>query len=292
MRSAIAAVSVFCLAVPAIVVGTARRAQGQPEEQAQERAQEPPQNQQAPHQVTPGQAEDDRAAEERQEIEQAAPDRTPSDVHTYKIQPVDDGTFRYEGRAFSAVIQPDGTVEFHTKHVAIHTGTGDFLTGMNDGRNPKNWPIWPVPLPTQFRPTLYDEREQLQKTLTPLIPVAEPIIIDPGIRYDLSDEYARARGQDPYEAEKVTFLNDTFDMRMKLAGRFHKQALHDALDALPDRLQLIWTDPHLTPAERRQIIYVLWDETADDAGGAAARKIITAFVDENFTPADAARFKE
>jgi len=271
MKSAIAAVSVLCLATPAIVVGTGHRAY------AQESAE--------------GRAEDDRAAEERSEIKQAYPDRTPSDVHTYKIQPVSDGTFRYEGRAFSAVIQPDGTVQFHTKHFASHTGTGDFLTGADDGRNPKTWPVWPVPLPTEFRPTLYDEREQLQKSFVPLIPVAEPIIIDPQVRYDLTDEWARAHGQEPYASERIAFMNDTFDLRMKLAAHWHSQALREALDALPDRLQLIWNDPQLSPAERRQIIYLLWDETTDDGGGAAARKIIATFVDEHFAPADVAHFK-
>ena len=146
-----------------------------------------------------------------------------------------------------------------------------------------------MPLPSTVRPTLYDEREQLQKSLTPLIPVAEPIIINPGGRFDLSDEYARAKGQEPYEAE-IAFVNDTFDFRMRLAAREHTQVLREALDALPDRLEMIWSDPQLSPAERRQIIYVLWEETADDDGGAAARGIISTFVDENFTAEQAERF--
>src|SRR5437868_5387 len=59
---------------------------------------------------------------------------------------------------------------------------------------------------------------------------------------------------------------------------------------LPDRLNEIWSAPGLTPAERRQVIYLLWQETTTDQVGTSARRIIAEFAEKNFPAGEAQRF--
>src|SRR6185295_9396477 len=200
----------------------------------------------------------DARADDRAEARREGTDRTPSDVHRYVLRPVDDGTFLYDGLGFSAVIERDGSVVFHPEHWSPRTRIGEIITGTGSGRGPETWP---VPLPSGYRPTPYDDRERQLNAVTPTIPVAAPIFVDAGGRFDLSDEYARKMGADPYRDAKVAFLSDTFDFRTKLAARWHREATAAALDELPDRLNVIWTASGLSAAERQRVIHLLWEET-------------------------------
>src|SRR4051812_17313551 len=103
----------------------------------------------------------DARGDDRAEARRAGPDRTPSDVHNYALRPVDDGTFLYEGNGFSAVIQRDGAVEFHPEHWKTRTAVGEAITNTGRGWQPK---AWPVPLPSEYRPTWYDDRERQLRT--------------------------------------------------------------------------------------------------------------------------------
>jgi hypothetical protein len=222
------------------------------------------------------------------EIRREGPDRTPSDVHQYLLRPLDDGTFFYDGLGFSAVIAKDGAVEFHSKEWTPRSRFVDIITNTGEGRKPL---VWPYPLPSGYRVTPYDYREEQVNALRPELPAAEPIFVDAGGRFDITDAYASARGQNLYTSAEITFLSDTFDLRMKMAAQSQRQILSQALAELPDRLNVIWTDPQLSPAERRQVIYLLWQETASDETGAGARQIIAAFAAKNFPPAEAQRFE-
>lgn len=264
------------LLMPAALTGRAQAQSGPAAEEPQPAATQPAATQPAATRFAPT----------------ATPDTAPrtSDTHRYALRPISDGTFFYQGPGFTATIAADGAVVFHPVHWKVTTELGDLITGQGDARNPATWGAWPVPLPPDWRPTPYDNRERLQDSLTPEIPVAQPIFVDPGGRFDLSDEYARQVGTDPYLEAKTWFLSDTFDFRMRLAARQHRQALGAALAELPSELESIARDPRFSPPERRQIIYLIWHETSDDAGGAQARQIIESFVRQTFPPADAARF--
>jgi hypothetical protein len=213
---------------------------------------------------------------------------TPSDVHRYLLRPASDGTYAYDGPQFSATITQDGTVSFHAKRGQPRSRLGEIISGQGEGRQPEDWPIVQ---PTPMRPTPYDDREtgrDLDPIGAPRIPLAEPIFIDSGLRFDLTDEYARRMGADPLRDAKAAFLADTFDFRTGLASRQHQQALAQ----LPAELEAIWRDQRFSPAERRQIIYFIWQETSDDDAGKQARQIIQAYARRTFSPGDAARFKE
>lgn len=207
----------------------------------------------------------------------------PADVHRYQLQPASDGTYLYSAAGFTATIAVDGTVTFHSASLTPRSRLAEILTNTGEGRRAEPWPI---PEPTYDRPTPYDNRDRQLDPFTPTIPLAEPIFVDTGARFDLAEVYGRALGQDPYRDAKAAFLADTFDFRMGLAARQRRQAMAD----LPTRLREIWTDPSFSPAERRQIIYLLWRETSDEPQGQAARQIIRSFAEQNFPPAEAARF--
>ena len=51
-----------------------------------------------------------------------------------------------------------------------------------------------------------------------------------------------------------------------------------AARALPRHLQAIWDDRARGAADRRKLLFALWDECADDENGAAARATIIEFV--------------
>ncbi len=216
--------------------------------------------------------------------------RTAPDRGHYVLRSAKDGTYVYKEPGFTANVAADGTVTFHEPNWVPRSHTMDIITGRNDGRKPE---IWPVPLPAETRPTLYDLRDQklLLDPMRPEIPVAEPIFADVGLRADITDQYTRLMGGDPYGPQKAAFLAGTFDVRMKMAAQQHRANVSTALDDLSRELAAIWADARFSPAERGHIIYLLWLDTSEsDADGLRARRIIQDFARRNLPPAQAARF--
>jgi len=223
----------------------------------------------------------------------AAPDRG-----HYVLRSAADGTYVYREAGFSALVAADGTVTFHEANWTPHSTTYEILTrpeGWNEilhNRGPGWKPeVWPVPLPAETRPTIYDLREQEMDSLRPELPVAEPIFADPGLRADLTDQYTRLMGDDPYGPQKAAFLAGTFDVRMKMAAQQHRTNVRAAFDDLSRELVTVWGDTRFSVAERSHIIYLMWlDASADDADALRARRIIQDFAHRNLPPAEAARF--
>ncbi len=217
-------------------------------------------------------------------------DAAPAGSSHYILRSAAEGTYVYRAPGWSASIASDGSVSFHEPQWVPRSHTVDMITGHNEGRRPE---VWPVPLPDVNRPTLYDLRDDkgAQDPMTPRIPVAEPIFLDVGFKSDLTDGYTRLLGGDPYAASKGSFLADTFDFRMKLAAKQHRQAARVALADLSRELTAIWNDGRFSPAERGRIIYLWWQETAsNDPDGARARQVIRDFARRNLPPEEAARF--
>jgi hypothetical protein len=99
-----------------------------------------------------------------------------------------------------------------------------------------------------------------------------------GTTLDLTDEYYRLMGEDPYRREKARFLAATFDVRLAMAARAEAADLRSATADLPGRLAKIWADRSQPPAARRRIICALWSELRRDGKGTAAADVITTFV--------------
>ncbi|HEY7375887.1 MAG TPA: hypothetical protein VIF57_27255, partial [Polyangia bacterium] len=76
------------------------------------------------------------------------------------------------------------------------------------------------------------------------------------------------------------------DLLVALARTHEREVIEDALAALPRHLSAILDDRRLSPAQRRRILFLLWDEMAEPAdtergwAGARARRLIETFVQE------------
>ncbi len=66
--------------------------------------------------------------------------------------------------------------------------------------------------------------------------------------------------QEPLRREKWELLERTRDYRTQLAIEFARARIAEALDALEGDLREIWSDPTLTPAQRRKRLFERWDE--------------------------------
>ena len=117
---------------------------------------------------------------------------------------------------------------------------------------------------------------------------AIPIIMG---TFDLTDAVMRWAGQDPYAHRKARFLDQTRAFRAGLAAAEHTRTLQVSLGGLRSFLRSVWRDQSQTRAERRRILFMLWDECIERGdseaavAGRRARATIIAFIRRQL-PAD------
>ncbi|HLU67530.1 MAG TPA: hypothetical protein VKZ63_14710 [Kofleriaceae bacterium] len=110
------------------------------------------------------------------------------------------------------------------------------------------------------------------------------------LQFDTTDAIMRAARQDPYLAAKLAAMDETRPQRMELRARHDRLVMDRALAHLPAYLAAVWREAAWSPAERRRILFALWDEAAEDgnellrAGGAEARCIIERFIAQELPP--------
>jgi hypothetical protein len=107
-------------------------------------------------------------------------------------------------------------------------------------------------------------------------------------RFDLTDWAIRMAGNDPYAYDKMKFLRETFDERMEMAAEARTELLQEAIRDLPDLLAAVWSQTKRTAAERRRLLFELWDACVEPGAkgvdeelglaGAQARVMVIAFV--------------
>lgn len=98
------------------------------------------------------------------------------------------------------------------------------------------------------------------------------------IKWDLFAWLERVRGNDPYRSERRWFLAGTHDLREQLATR-------SAIASVRAALHAIWTRAGLSFAERRRLMFALWDDTTEDEFGSVGRAEIIAYV-RQYCPRD------
>jgi hypothetical protein len=97
-----------------------------------------------------------------------------------------------------------------------------------------------------------------------------------------SDGAIRMRTDD--RDERQWFFDETLSLRDDLARGRSRELIQEALTELPSRLARVLHDGRLTLAERRHLLFLLWDEACepDDRelgwAGARARRLIESFV--------------
>jgi hypothetical protein len=111
--------------------------------------------------------------------------------------------------------------------------------------------------------------------------------------FDIGDAIMRSAGQDPYYHRKALFLERTREQRAAMSVDERQVTLRDSLAKLPDHLAEIWAHSAWPAAQRRRVIFELWDECAEQgpddivSAGAAARITIVAFIRKHL-PEDSA----
>jgi hypothetical protein len=105
-----------------------------------------------------------------------------------------------------------------------------------------------------------------------------------GGTFDVSDAIMRSAGQDPYYHRKALFLERTREQRAVMSVDERQVTLRDSLARLPHHLTEIWAHTAWPAAQRRRVIFELWDECAEQgpddivSAGTAARITIVAFI--------------
>lgn len=91
-------------------------------------------------------------------------------------------------------------------------------------------------------------------------------------------------GSDPYLPEKLEVMESTRAERWEMRRAHDVMVMQRALDDLPRYLEAVWSRPGWSAAARRQLLFALWDEAAEEGnellrqGGAEARRIIEEYV--------------
>jgi hypothetical protein len=86
-----------------------------------------------------------------------------------------------------------------------------------------------------------------------------------GATFDISDEISRLAGDDPYRAQKASFLRATADWRLGLTRAQRDRQARTALANQERQLQAVWSNRRYTPAERRRLLFNLWLEMDRDS---------------------------
>ncbi len=181
-------------------------------------------------------------------------------------------------------IQPDGTGEYGADDLTFHAHIGrDGRVGFNDKPNLHGH---------AHLPTGGAVKDHLERWYQDPVAVSEEdqravethtvTLLSGG--FDVTDWAIRKAGGDPYYARKKKFLDRTRAERMQMAANSQRENLRDAVAFLRGRLDKVWRDGRMTAAERRAILFALWDECAEDgsdevvAAATAARATIEAFI--------------
>jgi hypothetical protein len=99
---------------------------------------------------------------------------------------------------------------------------------------------------------------------TPNVGISERGMPALSIPLDVNDAILGLAGEDPYGYEKRKFLAATGALRAEMAEAACKERLSHSLVEIKDRLDAVWRDTTLSLAERRGVIFQLWDECAEE----------------------------
>jgi hypothetical protein len=112
------------------------------------------------------------------------------------------------------------------------------------------------------------------------------------VTFDTTDAAMHAVREDPYLAEKLRLMEDTFEARVAMRRAWDEMVMQRALDDLPRYLDSVWRQRAWSPATRRRVLFALWDEAAEEGdgnelvaeGGAEARRLIEEFIAYRIPP--------
>ena len=182
-----------------------------------------------------------------------------------ELKPAGNGTFKAEDLVFTAKVGRDGRVK------------------IDDKRNLNVGLKLPSPRGMARAVEKWSEKSYEEKRVggTASSDGIVPIV---GGSFDLTDWAMRASGQDPYYHRKKQFFDRTRAERTKMARIARSQDIDRELSTLSVRLGKLWANQAMPVAERRVLLFQLWDECAETGAsevieaGNQARKKILAFI--------------
>ncbi len=101
-------------------------------------------------------------------------------------------------------------------------------------------------------------------------------------KLDLTDAMLSAMGEQLYPAEKRWFLEQTQTLREQLEADDRLHMFARARRQLRDALLAIVNDARRTSHQKRDAVFALWADCADDEVGERGRNVIEEFVREHF----------
>ncbi|WP_236605391.1 hypothetical protein [Sandaracinus amylolyticus] len=259
----------------------------------------------------------ERAIEERLDAELHARAMTKAHVTRTPIElvPRADGSYVHRGVGFTAVIRPDGSVQFGDRdHVALGARDPVQTDGSGAAVEPRHAPELP---------------DALADLVEPLAPIIDPLTVIPmdpnqvrapdgtsalpellsepggaiatiespaagfgiGGTFDAQGAAMRAAGQDPNAAERLRFLEETEELRDRLTDAHAARERAAALPRLRARIRRLWAAPR-PAAERRRALFELWDDASEDDVGRSARDAIERFVREELPEGSADAYSD
>ncbi len=184
---------------------------------------------------------------------QRPPGRTNTALADSSLEPDGGGRLRFRGDGFTAIVHPDGSVEF-----SDHGGAADLnLFGLDPLRRRIL-----DPEPERHTPTWTDvlERTLFPKVCQKCLSGRAPMFTSFGARFGgLADGPRKGR----HMGAKRAFLAGTEALRLRLANGWYKARLHSELAELGGQLTALWRDSKLPLAERKRRIFERWVECED-----------------------------
>ena len=106
-------------------------------------------------------------------------------------------------------------------------------------------------------------------------------------RFDVTDQVMKLAGQDPYAAVKRKMADETREQRLCMARRYQGERQKQELFALSTKVRRIAARSDLSAAERRELVFAIWDECMEEADsptdyGAMARATILSIIRQAF----------
>ncbi len=212
-----------------------------------------------------------------------------------------DGSFEHRDRSsgFVATIHPDGEVTFRrVPRIEVKSPTILGFDWRGRPKRPDDERFNEVPNTLERRGTSPDSKHDPVVDYGPY--GAPPILVGVGIRMGgLADLLTRGKTA----RARREFLDDTAPLRARLRAEYQRVREREAIAALGERLQAIWSDPTIDGATKRRRIFELWDDcleadpttSIEDAArataSAKARRVIEAFVRREAPPTSPAAFE-
>jgi hypothetical protein len=214
----------------------------------------------APHESDAASAERKIQAFARAAAAHGAPPGPDAGSIIEQLERLDDGTYRYETGGFVATIQVDGAVLFINKDNAAGLGASGLGRDVYAPYGPSINPIARI--------------DGAQPVREYGIPLGTPSTTLGSGSFDPTAALLRAQGQEPYEHEKMCFLDDTRDLRAELRVAHEKAQMA----GLRRSLERAWFDDARPAVERRAALFAIWDECREEEVGLLARELVESFV--------------